>query len=220
MPMVPVLAWTAVFGAAYVTPMRPASALYSRVSEQPMMVKLSKSSSSWSSVEQDLLSSLGLDDNGDEQEHALDDAVDSSTDGGVPSPTDSKPSTPRSGAGDSLLKRWSHEDESVELDLELPDGVRAKDLVCEVSKLGAMRVESPGRTLLSGQLALPVDRTELTWLVEGQDDGSKLLCIELPMLPIDTGSRSRAVDCIFDESLMLDGQPCLEPGLSGVGGRA
>ena len=77
-----------------------------------------------------------------------------------------------------------------------------------------------GDNLLSGKLALPVDRTELMWVVEEQSDGSKLLCIELPMLPIDTSLRSTSVDCIFDESLTIDGQSCMVPGLSAFGGKA
>ena len=51
--------------------------------------------------------------------------------------------------------------------LELPPGTRAKELLCDVSKAGAMRVESKGTVLLAGHLVLPVDRTELSWLVEG-----------------------------------------------------
>ena len=116
--------------------------------------------------------------------------------------------------------RWSHEHDAVELDLVVPGGARAKELLCEVSKDGRMRVERNGESLLSGKLALPVDRTELCWVLEEQDDGSKLLCIELPMLPIDTSSRLTAVDCIFDESLVIQGQPAMVPGLSGVGGKA
>ena len=34
------------------------------------------------------------------------------------------------------------------------------------------------------------------------------------MLPIDTSRRLASVDCIFDESLHIRGQPCLQAGLS------
>ena len=78
-----------------------------------------------------------------------------------------------------------------------------------------MTVERTGEQLLAGKFALPIDRTELAWMV---DDGQ--ICIELPMLPIDTSSRSTAVDCIFDESLVVQGEPCMEPGLSGISGKA
>ena len=106
------------------------------------------------------------------------------------------------------------------MDLALPEGTRAKELLCDVSKDGLMRVERNGEQLLHGRLALPVDRTELAWMVEELGDGSKLLCIELPMLPVDTSRRMASVDCIFDESLTINGEPCAEPGLSGVEGKA
>ena len=57
------------------------------------------------------------------------------------------------------------------------------------------------------------------WGIEEQDD-ERLLCIELPMLPIDVSNRVTSVDCIFDESLEVLGESCLEPGLSGVSGKA
>ena len=137
-------------------------------------------------------------------------------------PARSSPATvmpvPRSGS--EAWGRWSHEEDSISLELTLPDGLRAKQLICEVSKEGVMRVEGQGEQLLSGRLALPCDRSELAWLVDEQDDGSRLLCIEVPMLPIDTSRRLASVDCIFDESLRVNGEPCLTPGLSGVEGKA
>ena len=72
------------------------------------------------------------------------------------------------------------------------------------------REKSP---LFTGKLALPVDRSELVWGVEEQDDGRRLLCIELPLAPADPRNTKR-VDSIFDESLTVNGEPCLAPGLS------
>ena len=98
----------------------------------------------------------------------------------------------------------------------LPDGARARDVVCEVSKQGQMRVQV-GATeppLLSGMMALPVDRTELVWAVEEQDDGY-LLCMEVPLYPADPNKNVKPVNCIFDDSLAINGVPCITPGLSG-----
>lgn len=92
----------------------------------------------------------------------------------------------------------------------LPDGVRARDLVCEVNKQGLMRVQAGSSPpLLSGRVALPVDRTELAWMVE---DG--LLCIEVPLIPVDP-NQMKYVDSIFDDSLVVNGMSCITPGLSG-----
>jgi hypothetical protein len=124
---------------------------------------------------------------------------------------------PRSGTQD--WGRWSHEDDSITLDITLPEGTRAKELLCEVSKDGTMRIAIKEEPFLIGKLVLPVDRTELAWLVEEQDDGSKLLSIDVPMLPVDTSRRLMSVDCIFDESLEVNGQPCIAPGLSAIGGK-
>ena len=89
-----------------------------------------------------------------------------------------------------------------------------------MSKAGVLSIQRGDQTLLSGTLALPVDRTDLCWVVEEQEDGSKLLCVEVPMLPIDISRRATSVDCIFDESFKIHGVSCLEPGLSGVSGKA
>jgi len=184
------------------------------------MIKIAKSDN-WGDVEKDMLGMLGLEGGDDDaaDNDGADDGASSFSDEAAEhvAPADVQP-TPRSGR--QAWGRWSHEDDAIELDLALPDGSRAKELVCEVSKDGVMRVERAGERLLHGKLALPVDRTELTWMVEEQGDGSKLLCIELPMLPIDTSRRMASVDCIFDESLAINGVPCIEPGLSGVAGKA
>ena len=170
-----------------------------------MDLKLSKKSEdAWMDMEQTLLESVGL----DSEQPATADAGPEQLDDAPPAPT------PRSGT--QPWGRWSHEGESVELELALPDGVRARDLSCEVSKPGLMRVlaKSQSQPLLSGQLALRVDRTELVWTVEEQDDGRRLLCIELPLYPQDPNDM-QYVDCMFDESLRINGEPCLAPGLSG-----
>jgi len=192
----------------------------SRVAGTAMMIKIAKSNK-FDDFENDMLGRLGL-SSSDTDDHNNDDmpAVGSEGDAdgsGMLGEVGSSEPTPRSGTQE--WGRWSHEEDSIVLDLALPAGVRAKDLTCEVSKSGVMRIESSGEPLLVGTLALPVDRTELAWLVETQDDGSKLLSIELPMLPIDTSNRLTSVDCIFDESLQINGQPCMAPGLSAIGGR-
>lgn len=181
-----------------------------------MMINIAKNS--WDAVESEFLGKLGLADD----DASNDDAADDSNDDVVLADADSYlPTTaavPRSGT--QPWGRWSHENDGVELDIVLPEGTRAKELTCEVSKAGVLRVSKGDVALISGTLALPVDRTELCWIVEEQDDGSKLLCIEVPMLPIDTSRRRASVDCMFDETLLVNGASCLEPGLSGVSGKA
>ena len=185
-----------------------------------MMIKIAKSSSSFD--DSFFLDALGMSDDDDDEAEADETDDEPITLDGKVAPRSGQYPRPldRLTAGGEPILRWSHEHDAVELDLVVPGGARAKELLCEVSKDGRMRVERNGESLLSGKLALPVDRTELCWVLEEQDDGSKLLCIELPMLPIDTSSRLTAVDCIFDESLVIQGQPAMVPGLSGVGGKA
>ena len=183
-----------------------------------MMIKIAKSpSDSWGDIEQDMLGRLGLGDDGAGSEGAEEDHSGNSVADDVVVDQTKEP-TPRSGR--EAWGRWSHEDETVELELTLPEGTRAKELTCEVSKAGVMRVERRGEPLLSGKLALPADRTELAWMVDEQNDGSKLLCIELPMRPIDVSRRAASVDCIFDESLLVNGESCMARGLSGFSGKA
>ena len=189
------------------------------------MIKIAKGGGDFDDFQQDMLGRLGLDD-GESDDNYNEEMIFPDEDDVMPPESDDSETdgtmgvklTPRSGKEELL--GWSHEDESIVLDLLLPEGTRAKELVCEVSKSGFMRVERGDTPLLRGQLALPVDRTELCWAVDEQSDGSKLLCIELPMKGVDTSSRMTSVDCIFDESLEVNGQPCMVPGLSGVGGRA
>ena len=173
-----------------------------------------KSSAGWDSFEKDLLGQLGIEE---EEEEATAPSAAGSGASASSAPADYN-LTPRSGA--ETWGRWSHEGDGINLELALPAGARAKELTCQVSRDGTMHVQCKEEALLSGKLALPVDRTELVWVVEEQSNGSKLLCIEVPMLPIDTSVRSTTVDCIFDESLLVNGQPCMSPGLSGVAGRA
>lgn len=183
-----------------------------------MMIKIAKSADSFDNVQKDLLGRLGLDDDAEDDDDnvPIDDSELAETASAISSSMDHEP-TPRSGTQE--WGQWSHEGDNINLDLTLPEGTRAKELSCTVSKEGIMCVARQGEDLLVGKLALPVDRTELAWLVEEQDDGSKLLSIEVPMLAIDTSSRMTSVDCIFDESLVVNGQPCLAPGLSAVGGK-
>ena len=185
----------------------------SRASVPQMMIKIAKSSSfGFEDFEKEMIGKLGLEDDGPGAA-AGDEADEEGIQRVAPrvgaeptsvAPADLEP-TPRSGVQE--WGRWSHEDDTINLDLFLPSDVRAKELQCAVTKDGELRVEraSDGSELLAGRLALPVDRVELIWLLEEQDDGRKLLCIEIPMLPIDTSTRSRAVDCIFDDSLAING---------------
>lgn len=173
-----------------------------------MMIKLAKSDG-WD-MEKDFLAAAGL---ADEEETGADDVP-------TVSPGLMSQAEPAPRSGTQPWGRWSHEEDDVELELALPEGTRAKELLCEVSREGLMRIERDGAPLLVGRLALPVDRAELEWVVEEQADGSKLLCVEVPLLPIETGKLAASVDCIFDDSLRVNGAPCAAPGLSGVGGRA
>ena len=174
-----------------------AKSLVARTATVSSQIKLGKKSSSWEDTEKDLLGAFDLtEEDGDNVD------TPSAEDQAAPA------ANPRSGS--QPWGRWSHEGDSVELELMLPDGVRARDLVCEVNKQGLMRVQAGSSPpLLSGRVVLPVDRTELAWMVE---DG--LLCIEVPLIPVDP-NQMKYVDSIFDDSLVVNGMSCITPGLSG-----
>jgi len=129
---------------------------------------------------------------------------------------------------------WANGAAAVSLELVLPEGVRGRDVVCETAEgwlcvqldisathmyedgvWGGEEVvdEGAGRPpLLFGRFAQNVVGSELSWCIE--DDGDrKLLHIELPKAPPDPRSRASA-DCLFDETLTINGESCLAPGLS------
>ena len=168
-----------------------------------MNLRLSKSSGGFADVEKDLLGKIGLGDAADADEEPEEVA-----------PV-SLPPAPAPRSGTQPWGTWSHENDSIELEIQMPDGARARDLDIEVSKDGAMKIAVAGAepALLSGQLALPVDRTELMWAVEDE-----LLCVELPLRSImhdgQVGMQGeKAMSCIFS-SLAISGASCVEPGLS------
>ena len=53
----------------------------------------------------------------------------------------------------------------------------------------------------------------MQWTVDEEADGQRTLCIEVPKYQRNEFDRA-TVDCIFDESLHVNGVSCLVPGLS------
>lgn len=168
------------------------------LSSRGSLLRAQLSDSSWGAVQQEMLGSLGLSDPVDEVP-AADEAA------AAPPPP-----TPRK--GDEPWGRWVNGEDAILIDLLLPDGARAKDIACEVARDGSMRVGLAQSELLYGQLALPVDRTELMWCIEDSDDGQRELCIELPLAPADPSNKVR-VDRIF-ACLAISGEPVLALGLT------
>ena len=128
---------------------------------------------------------------------------------------------------------WANGPEMISLQLVLPEGVKARDVVCEAAEGwlcvqldtsqthmyedgvwgGEEMVEVAGKPpLLLGRLAQAVLSSELAWCVEDESD-RKILHIELPKVPHDPRARASA-DCLFDETLTINGESCLAPGLS------
>ena len=106
------------------------------------------------------------------------------------------------------------------LELELPDGVRAKELDVDVvegwlyvQRTSAAAEADAAPPLLFGRLAQSHLASELMWAVDTLSDGRQMLCITLPKK--ERGRLGAAsADCIFDESLHIRGEPCLQAGLS------
>ena len=147
--------------------------------------------------------------------------------GGKAEPSSRAGSCPPQGApsqGRQEWGSWSHTQEEIALEISLPEDVRTKDLVVEVVEgwlLAAHEQQTDTSEadvplpppLLFGRLAQPVVATELMWGVDDDTDGRRLLTITLPKK--DRGRVGAAqADCIFDESLHVGGEPCIQPGLS------
>ena len=122
----------------------------------PLMgLRLGKSKA-FGDIEQEMLGRLGLGEEGSDDATAPEsiptpprepEAEPWGLDGSRPAAA----STPRSGT--QAWGRWSHEGESIEIELKLPEGARARDVTCEVKKDGAMRVRlaQDDEALLSGR---------------------------------------------------------------------
>ena len=214
-----------------------------------ILAQVRKSSDSWDTVQQELYSQLGLGDGEEAIEQkqkqkltdlALASASPAAAAGSTATPPSahSSPRTPAPRSGVQPWGSWSQEGDSVNLEIALPRGVTARDVRCELNKDGILRITLKGgggaegggegggdagevdasSPLLVGRIALPVDRTDLMWGVEEDSDGERLLCVELPLWPADP-KRTVMVDCIFDESLEVQGRNHgLVAGLNGVGG--
>ena len=130
---------------------------------------------------------------------------------------------PQSGA--ETWGTWKHSADGVELRLEIAattDGpVGAKGVRCEVVDgcLFAQLANEPA-PLLFGRFRHEVRCSELSWQLDeseasGDEDG-RVLCIEVPWRRSASELREpgEAPGRIFDESLHVNGQPCLVSGLS------
>jgi hypothetical protein len=123
--------------------------------------------------------------------------------------------------GETAWGRWSNAGSLVSLELDLEalglDGVRAKALSVEVAEgwLCVQRAtdEGKGPPVLFGRFAQTMEEDDLVWGVEEGADGRRVVCIEVPKQPV-VGGVGASVDCIFDESLCIQGESVVEPGLS------
>lgn len=139
-------------------------------------------------------------------------------------------------SGEAEWGRWRQSADSVGLEVFLPADVKTKDVLCEAAEGwlcvsidssygmcyeddggawgGEETVEGEDRPpLLLGRFAQAVVGSELMWAVDEEADGRRVLCVELPKAPRNARDKA-SVDCIFDETLLVGGQPCLVPGLS------
>ena len=100
--------------------------------------------------------------------------------------------------------------------MAIDETVQSKRLSVEVEEgfLFAKEEGVEGPPLIFGRLLQPVVASELMWGVDDAADGEgRALCIELPKKAAP-GGVGASVDCVFDETLHVHGEPCLLPGLS------
>ena len=139
------------------------------------------------------------------------------------------PPAPAPTSGEESWGRWSHNPSEIYLELLLdaddPDvpSIKTKGLVVDVAE-GFLCV---GRDvdaavdegldvspIVFGRLLQPVLVDELNWAVDEDRDGRRVLCVELPKKKTQSAGSSARVDCCFDETLHIHGEPVLVAGLS------
>lgn len=132
--------------------------------------------------------------------------------------------------------RWAQTASTMTLELNLVDSIKTRDVCCElvegwlIVKLdtsveanyeegvwGGEEVLDDNNggqpPLLFGRFAQPVIGGDLVWLVEEDaQSGRRVLSVEVPKAA-RIGAAATA-DCIFDETLLVNGESCLAPGLS------
>jgi hypothetical protein len=160
------------------------------------------------------------------------------------SPPTAAPSSPTAAStaqkspteGEHAWGRWRQGQTAVTLEMYISEDVKARDLVVEVVEGWLIaRVDTSTEVLyedgvwggeevlddnnggqpplLFGRFAQPVVGADVAWLVDEEaSTGRRVLCIDLPKAAQD-GAAATA-DCIFDETLLINGQPFLAPGLS------
>ena len=138
-----------------------------RAGQASMGLRLEKKSSSdsFGDIEREMLGRLGLSESDDS---VASDAVPAQTvadsNAAEPEPWGLDGSRPAASAtprrGTQTWGRWSQEGESIELEIALPEGARARDVTCEVKKDGSMRVQlaQSEKALLSGRLVTLLPR--------------------------------------------------------------
>ena len=114
---------------------------------------------------------------------------------------------------------WSRAGDSVYIEVFIDDAVRTNEVRVEFMEgwlLAGVDNDSDDAPppFLFGRFAQPVEEQDLNWAIDDAPDGKKrVLCIELPKKESPTAGVS--IDCIFDESLHVNGEPCVGcPGLS------
>eukprot|EP00967_Tisochrysis_lutea_P038971 scaffold46756_cov31-Tisochrysis_lutea.AAC.1 len=165
------------------------------------------------------------------------DVTDSMASSARPSPNSpTASSTQKSPAeGEHEWGRWRQTPTDILLDLFIADGIKARDVVVEVVEGWLIvRVDTSTEVLyedgvwggeeviddnnggqppiMFGRFAQPVIGSEVVWLIdEDTTSGCPILSIELPKAKQEAAA---VADCIFDETLLVNGKPCLAPGLS------
>ena len=140
------------------------------------------------------------------------------------------------GSGAQSWGSWKHQTTSIHLELVLAPEVKPANVRCEVGEgflcawqdasydafyedgvwngEAVIEDENPVPPILFGRFAQIVLAAGLEWDVEARD-GSNVLSISLPKpTAIDVVDGTSISDAIFDETLHLNGEQCLLPGLS------
>jgi len=131
------------------------------------------------------------------------------------------PAPPAPTRGDEAWGRWSHSPAAMYLELFLEEGISARKLSVEIAEGwlfvsgsgGIDASDEPGAPppLLFGRLAQPVLVDEMSWAVDEDSGGNRVLCVELPKKQSEMAATA---DCWFDETLQINGEPALVAGLS------
>ena len=133
------------------------------------------------------------------------------------------PPQPVPTSGEEEWGKWAHRADDISIELKIDDSINTKQLAVDVAEgwllagpdVDAITGGDTVSPLLFGRLVQPVLVDELTWAVDEDSNGDRVLLIDIPKKAPPSGTAQAArIDCVFDETLHINGEAIKLAGLS------